>query len=40
MFKASIARNYRYPTLNDLYFKPGGNPDLRPRKKALPMIQG
>lgn len=39
MFKASIARNYRYPTLNDLYFKPGGNPDLRP-EKALPMIQG
>lgn len=32
MFKASIARNYRYPTLNDLYFKPGGNPDLRPEK--------
>lgn len=28
IFKASIARNYRYPTLNDLYFKPGGNPEL------------
>lgn len=27
--KASVARNYRYPTLNDLYFMPGGNPDLR-----------
>ena len=27
--KASISRNYRYPTLNDLYFLPGGNPDLR-----------
>lgn len=28
--KASAARNYRFPTLNDLYFRPGGNPDLRP----------
>lgn len=28
--KASVARNYRYPTLNDLYFQPGGNPDLLP----------
>lgn len=27
--KASVARNYRYPTLNDLYFQPGGNPDLK-----------
>ena len=26
--KASISRNYRFPTLNDLYFLPGGNPDL------------
>ncbi|MEO4961616.1 TonB-dependent receptor, partial [Bacteroides thetaiotaomicron] len=24
--KASISRNYRFPTLNDLYFLPGGNP--------------
>lgn len=32
MFKASIARNYRYPTLNDLYFQPGGNPNLAPEK--------
>lgn len=30
--KASVSRNYRYPTLNDLYFQPGGNPDLRPEK--------
>ncbi len=22
-------RNYRFPTLNDLYFLPGGNPDLK-----------
>ncbi|MDR1347443.1 MAG: TonB-dependent receptor plug domain-containing protein [Prevotellaceae bacterium] len=26
--KASIARNYRFPTLNDLYFVPGGNDSL------------
>ena len=32
MFKASIARNYRYPTLNDLYFQPGGTPDLLSEK--------
>lgn len=29
MLKASVSRNYRFPTLNDLYFLPGGNPDLR-----------
>ena len=28
--KASVSRNYRYPTLNDMYFLPGGNPELRP----------
>jgi len=28
--KASASRNYRYPSLNDLYFLPGGNPDLLP----------
>lgn len=27
--KASITRNYRFPTLNDLYFLPGGNTDLK-----------
>lgn len=27
--KASLSRNYRFPTLNDLYFLPGGNKDLR-----------
>ena len=32
MAKASISRNYRFPTLNDLYFLPGGNPDLRPER--------
>ncbi len=32
--KASVARNYRFPTLNDLYFRPGGRytPDLRPEE--------
>ena len=30
--KASVSRNYRFPTLNDLYFLPGGNPDLRPER--------
>ena len=30
--KASTSRNYRYPSLNDLYFMPGGNPDLRDEK--------
>lgn len=32
VFKASVARNYRYPSMDDLYFQPGGNPDLRPEK--------
>ncbi len=27
--KASVSRNYRFPTLNDLYFLPGGNPNLK-----------
>lgn len=30
--KASVSRNHRFPTLNDLYFLPGGNPDLRSEK--------
>ncbi|MBQ8672473.1 MAG: TonB-dependent receptor [Bacteroides sp.] len=29
LFKASVSRNYRFPTLNDLYFLPGGNPELK-----------
>ncbi|MCF0198176.1 MAG: TonB-dependent receptor [Bacteroidaceae bacterium] len=32
VLKASVARNYRYPTMDDLYFLPGGNPDLRPER--------
>lgn len=27
--KGSISRNYKFPSLNDLYFLPGGNPDLK-----------
>ncbi|RHR40273.1 TonB-dependent receptor [Parabacteroides sp. AF18-52] len=30
--KGSVAYNYHYPTLNDLYWVPGGNPDLNPEK--------
>ncbi len=29
-FTANSARNFRYPTLNELYWKNVGNPDLRP----------
>lgn len=32
VLKASVARNYRYPSMNDLYFQPGGNRDLLPEK--------
>ncbi|MCC8186049.1 MAG: TonB-dependent receptor [Bacteroides sp.] len=32
MAKASVSRNFRFPTLNDLYFLPGGNPDLKKEK--------
>ncbi len=28
----NIARNYRFPSLNDLYWQPGGNPDLKPEE--------
>lgn len=28
--RAKITRNYRLPTFNDLYWRPGGNPDLLP----------
>lgn len=30
--KASVARNYHQPTLNDLYWQPNGNPDLLPEE--------
>ena len=29
MLRASASRNHRAPSLNDLYFRPGGNPELR-----------
>ena len=32
VLKANVARNYHQPTLNDLYWQPGGNPDLLPEK--------
>lgn len=30
IIKGNIARNYHVPSLNDLYWQPGGNPDLQP----------
>lgn len=30
--KTSLSRNNRFPSLNDLYTIPGGNPDLKPEK--------
>lgn len=32
IIRASIARNYHHPTLNDLYWQPGGNPNLQPEE--------
>lgn len=32
MVKGSLSRNFRYPTLNDLYYQPGGNTELRPEQ--------
>jgi len=32
VFKASVARNHRHPTMDDLYFQPGGNPNLQPEQ--------
>jgi len=31
-WKAAAARSYRVPTFNDLYWQPGGNPDLKPEQ--------
>ena len=28
--KSSVARNYRFPSMNDLFFQPGSNPELGP----------
>lgn len=33
--KGNLARNYHQPTLNDLYFIPGGNPDLKPEEGLM-----
>lgn len=30
--RANVQRTYRVPTLNELYYVPGGNPDLQPEK--------
>ena len=30
--KTSLSKNYRVPTLNDLHWRPGGNPDLVPEE--------
>ncbi|MDF1571952.1 MAG: TonB-dependent receptor plug domain-containing protein [Bacteroidales bacterium] len=32
LLKANFARNYHQPTLNDLFWQPGGNPDLLPEE--------
>lgn len=30
--RANVQRTYRVPTLNELYYSPGGNPNLKPEK--------
>lgn len=30
ILKGNVSRNYHAPTLNDLYWQPGGNPNLKP----------
>ncbi len=30
--KGSMAYNYRFPSMNDLYWRPGGNPDVKPEE--------
>jgi len=32
LLHGNVARNYHYPDLNDLYWQPGGNPDLKPEE--------
>ncbi|MCA1747106.1 MAG: TonB-dependent receptor plug domain-containing protein, partial [Bacteroidales bacterium] len=32
LIRGNFARNYHHPTLNDMYWQPGGNPDLRPEE--------
>lgn len=38
LLKASWGINYNYPTFNDLYWNPGGNPDLLPEKATMSEI--
>lgn len=33
--KANAGINYHYPSLNDLYWNPGGNPNLKPEKAKM-----
>lgn len=30
--KGSMAYNYRFPSMNDMYWRPGGNPEVKPEK--------
>jgi iron complex outermembrane receptor protein len=32
ILKGNIARNYKVPSLNSMYWQPGGNPDLQPEE--------
>ena len=32
LLKGNVTKNYHQPTLNDLYWQPGGNPNLMPKK--------
>jgi outer membrane cobalamin receptor len=32
IFKANLSRNFHTPSINDLYWQPGGNPNLKPEK--------
>jgi outer membrane cobalamin receptor len=34
-FKGNLARNFHQPSLNDLYYIPGGNPDLKPEEGLM-----
>lgn len=34
----SVAKNFRAPTLNDLYWSPGGNPELKPEEGGITEI--
>ena len=39
LLKGNIARNYHQPSLNDMYWQPGGNPNLKP-EQGLSMESG